>query len=291
MAAVYIPDAIVENILTRLRAKPLLRFRCVSKHWNSLITNPHFMSSRSRRTIFVATKTHRLTIDDNVTFDHTCRDSIVEVRYLCENLKSDHKLSSILGTLNGLVLLQYSDIMILYNPFTRASNKIPYPESYLGRRGDAYGFGYGATTDDLRIVVLYNTYRVYNTSIACEVFNLKTSRWSTCTLQDTYIKRITPKDSVGTFLNGYLYWIIFGENMLIALNLKDMVLSEIHLPFQRTYFRAQLCTINGRLCLINIDKYCFSLWVMNGKGSKTHGRKHIHVKYLWMDILTIRFVL
>lgn len=54
--------------------------------------------------------------------------------------------------------------------------------------------------------------------------------------------------------------------MLIALNLNDMVLSEVHLPFQRSYYSAKLGTINGCLCLINIDDYSFGLWAMNGQG-------------------------
>ncbi|GJT44030.1 F-box domain containing protein [Tanacetum coccineum] len=162
-------------------------------------------------------------IDDYVTLDGTCQNSILKVPYPCENLKSD-KPATIPGSLNGLVLLRYPGIskspMILYNPFTRASKIIPYSVYSSGRCGiDAYGFGYGATTDDLRIIVLYKT---YSDNIPCEVFYLKTSSWSTCTLQDANIKQIKPKDSVGTFLNGYLYWIESGMNMLIALNLKDM---------------------------------------------------------------------
>ncbi|XP_076946910.1 putative F-box protein At1g50880 [Bidens hawaiensis] len=44
---------ILYNILARLPGKPLLRFRCVSKHWNGLISDPYFMKSRSRRMIHV----------------------------------------------------------------------------------------------------------------------------------------------------------------------------------------------------------------------------------------------
>ena len=56
--------------------------------------------------------------------------------------------------------------------------------------------------------------------------------------------------------------------MLIALNLRDMALSEIHLPLQRIHDRAQLGTIHGRLCLIDIDGYNFGLWVMNEQGAQ-----------------------
>ncbi|KAK7838371.1 f-box protein [Quercus suber] len=40
----YLPEAIVENILSRLPPKTLIRFRCVSKTWLAFIGTPDFLS-------------------------------------------------------------------------------------------------------------------------------------------------------------------------------------------------------------------------------------------------------
>ncbi|KAK7838374.1 putative f-box protein [Quercus suber] len=44
MSTSYLPEAILENILSRLPPKTLIRFRCVSKTWLALIGNPDFLS-------------------------------------------------------------------------------------------------------------------------------------------------------------------------------------------------------------------------------------------------------
>ncbi|MFS7937608.1 putative F-box domain-containing protein [Helianthus anomalus] len=99
----HIPKDIVFNILVRLPKQPILRFRCLSKHWNPLLSD-HFMKSRSRRMILLPTRPLH-------TIDYT----------------ND-------GTINGIVLV-FKDDMILYNPFTQAfkivSNQSLHPSHAL----------------------------------------------------------------------------------------------------------------------------------------------------------------
>ncbi|PWA44015.1 F-box domain-containing protein [Artemisia annua] len=44
MASEYVPEDILCKILANLPVKPLLQFKCVSKHWNRLISDPSFRS-------------------------------------------------------------------------------------------------------------------------------------------------------------------------------------------------------------------------------------------------------
>nr|XP_043612082.1 F-box protein CPR1-like [Erigeron canadensis] len=283
-----LPDDILDNILARLPTKPLIRCRCVSKHWNHLIRDPNFIKSiRARRMIILVTSNKHLNLVDANVYP--------EVR--------------VVGTINGIVVLQYyggvratlphtcaGDLM-LFNPFTRKYLKLPRSEGqyciqppFSFRGGfphnitSAYGFGYGSSANDLKIV----RFKEYNLDChnngcggdVCEIFSLEEFMWSKP--RDMNIKHIRFEETVGTFVNGFLYWIQSG-NKLVALDVAKIVVSEIHLPSQTSYDESQsrllleahsgpdesrrrLGTIHGRLCLLtrtNYDDADVKFWVMN----------------------------
>ncbi|KAI3793567.1 hypothetical protein L1987_36186 [Smallanthus sonchifolius] len=112
MANVHIGDDVVRNILVRLPGKSLLRFRCASKHWNHLISDPYFMKSRFTQPLAL--------IDDNVAAEDEAH-SIVRIGPL-EHQEKDTDIS-IVGTLNvsciGIVALNVKEMV-----FSKV--KLPY---------------------------------------------------------------------------------------------------------------------------------------------------------------------
>ncbi|KAM0060311.1 putative F-box domain-containing protein [Helianthus debilis subsp. tardiflorus] len=206
----FLHDDIVWNILARLPAKPLLRFRCVSTQWNSMLTEPNFMKFRSRKTTILPQLETLQLIDDNVPIDDTS-NSIVSRRYPLENLLRKYQRPQVMGTFNGIVLLPYSRNLILYNPFTCVSNELPCPSSDVHRRG-AFGLGYGANSGVLKLVKFRASCQV------CHVFD-------------------SVADS-GMFST---------RNVLMALNVESMVLSKMYLPFN---YPGCLATMNGCLCVL-----------------------------------------
>lgn len=91
------------------------------------------------------------------------------------------------------------------------------------------------------------------------------------------------EEPVGTFLNGILYWKPCGMDMLMVLNVKDMTVSDIHLPFLRSYHSTRLGTIYGRLRLLcnSINETCFDLWEkeFNKSWSKTNSFSFYHISF------------
>ncbi|KAK9052294.1 hypothetical protein SSX86_028923 [Deinandra increscens subsp. villosa] len=244
----FLPDDILCNILARLPAKPLLRFRCVSKHWNHMLREPSFMKLRSRKTILLPLETLHL-VDHN---DDT-PDSIVTRRYPLENLLPKHVRAGVVGTFNGVILLRYLNTFILYNPFTCLSMKLPSPPTC--ERG-GYGFGYGANPDDLKIVRFRQHYKT------CDVFSFNKGLWSSWDTSK-YNIFIKFQHDVGTFINGCLYWIAYDRDVLIVLDVKDMVLSEMDLPFKNDHSWDLLGMVNGRLCALKFVGYSgYDMWVM-----------------------------
>ncbi|PWA77840.1 F-box domain-containing protein [Artemisia annua] len=169
MANVHISDHILYNILARLHAKPLLRFKCVSKHWNRLIKDPYLTELRSRRMILLSHKS-LVAIDDNVHVDDTT-NSIVEVGSFLGPV-------TIVGTFDGILLLVLIKHMrhqlVLYNPFTRVSKTYPPSLTWHACLKYKFGFGLGATMDDLKFVrFFYIDHENFN----CDVFSFKNRSW------------------------------------------------------------------------------------------------------------------
>ncbi|MFS8032845.1 putative F-box domain, leucine-rich repeat domain superfamily, F-box-like domain superfamily [Helianthus anomalus] len=220
----FIPDDVLCNIIARLPAKPLLRCRCLSKYWNHMLTQPNFMKLRSLKR--------------------------------CHPYANGNGQIKVIGTLNGIVVVRfYANAFNLYNPFTCVS-KYPSPPFYYKKV--AYGFGYGPTPDDLKII------RFRQSDTDFDVYTFRENSWSSLSTSkyNTWIKF---EQEVGHFINGSLYWIACCRNVLIAVSVKDLVHLEICLPFKinRGWYLNPLATINRCLCSLNqITASKFNMWVM-----------------------------
>ncbi|XP_071702509.1 F-box/kelch-repeat protein At3g06240-like [Rutidosis leptorrhynchoides] len=263
MAAVdFLPDEIVLNILARLPTKPLIRSRSVSRYWRRMLMNPYFMKLRSRKTIILHINRETLDfIDGNVSTNDDSTYSAFKRCYPLEHLHTMRAYARLIGSFNGLVLIVYIKDLILYNPFTGESKKLPDPPTPIMYR-NGYGFGYGDTPSDLKLV------KFIEFSHRFEVYDFKRNSWSSWSSDKYGIRYIMFRHSVGTFLNGYLYW-IKSQHGLIVCSVKDMVLSEINLPSttSKTTF-GNLGTINGCLCWLKVtNSSIFKLWVMKEPSS------------------------
>ncbi|KAM0041897.1 putative F-box domain, galactose oxidase/kelch, beta-propeller, F-box associated interaction [Helianthus debilis subsp. tardiflorus] len=271
VADVYLPEHILQQIFLRMPTKPLVQLKCLSKQWNRQISDPNFMTLRSRRMIFIPS--FPFYAIDTVTGDKM-------FKLFCPLIDPNryyHEIT-IVGSFNGILLLnlKYSKTrfvdyystryhMILYNPFTGKSKTVPQG-SYDPAGYYVYGFGYGTTSHDLRIVRLKDKF--HGKSKSFEVFSLKTWSWSRASelIGDYCIDTIYQ----GIFANGFLYWKAgtntHGLPLILALDIKTMVFSEIKVP--DGYWLSRLGTYNGRLCMIcnqkNADIYEFR--VMNEHG-------------------------
>ncbi|KAJ0657567.1 putative F-box domain-containing protein [Helianthus annuus] len=275
MANVHIGDDVLRNILARLPGKPLLRFRCASKHWNRVISDPYFMKSRSRRMVLFPLLKPFVAIDENVPVEDKTH-SMVRIPYSSsEHLPELVSELTIVGTFSGIVLLAvwrppaipcpFRFLMcdlILYNPLTRASKVVAVMKqhSFIDRfLSYVFGFGHGETPHDLKIVRF--AYMCRTSCYRWNVFDLKTSSWSTpqFTEPDFYFW-----GDAGVFLNGFLYWVTLRQRRfnILALNVKEMGFSMIKLFHGVDPEMLLLGSIGGCLCTINKSTTGFDVWLM-----------------------------
>ncbi|KAJ9562309.1 hypothetical protein OSB04_007469, partial [Centaurea solstitialis] len=265
MENTIIPDDVLCNILSQLSAKPLMRFRCVSKHWNSVITDPYFIKSISHRRILIPSGLTGL-----YAFNPKYQ-KIVKLTYPFEN--QIHKCN-VIGTLNGILLLVLEKyfyglrrIFILYNPLTRATEKLPdlpHPCCHWDVMRCAYGFCHGNI-----ITIKYPCDCHFSSRDKyCNIFSLKNSSW---TVQKTTFTCYDFVHRVGIFLNGFLHWVAFGyddlDNLLeiVVLDVTEMVAMRMDAPrLTIDCYNAHtsvLGTLHGCLCMSFMWRNGFDVWV------------------------------
>ncbi|KAE9449164.1 hypothetical protein C3L33_18939, partial [Rhododendron williamsianum] len=115
------PDEIILWILSKLPAKSLLRFRCVSKHWSYLISDPSFKFSVQRQQVVVVPTTYhprysiRMIDDEASVMELPKPKALVDIESICG--------MRIRGSCNGFLLLNAGNELFLWNPMTRCSKK------------------------------------------------------------------------------------------------------------------------------------------------------------------------
>ncbi|KAL4570387.1 hypothetical protein LXL04_026039 [Taraxacum kok-saghyz] len=272
MASSYLPDEILHNILTRLPSKALLQSRCVSKHWNRLISEPFFMNSRSRRKLLLSTSRLDLHLIDHDTdnvpvITDDMAHSTVNFRPLFGGEKGGEHIT-IAGTFNGIVLLVLHDPlkaadMILYNPLTRALTNVPDPTYPFNNDASSYAFGFG--NDELKIIRIevHESFDGPNWG-TFHVFDLKNSVWSSQEFVPAYDFY---NDMAGVFINGFLYWVAFRnfDKVILALDVKKMVFSTLDLPhgcdLMTNFLLRNECNTLWMICRSFIGNN-FDVWVM-----------------------------
>ncbi|KAI6695771.1 hypothetical protein NL676_023481 [Syzygium grande] len=215
VAESFTEDIIVE-ILLRLPAKSLMRFKCVGKRWQSLISDLGFARSHLQRLkagdmvssqrIF---KTDPLATPNYEVLDGGFGDDDHEVvKYHETRMDASSWYPNLVGCRDGLVCLsvQNSSRFVLYNPTTRECRNLPGSE--LFRLDELlHGFGYDSRSDDYKIVQRDDSEKWQDSSNwQVVMFSLKSgSRKRTQAQLESHLFLI--ERGGGVYWNGALHWV------------------------------------------------------------------------------------
>ncbi|KAL7097186.1 hypothetical protein ACP275_10G127800 [Erythranthe tilingii] len=203
-----IPSDLHHEILRRLPANSLLRFRAVCKGWRRLIDDPSFV------------RTHAANQTSSTTL-------------LIRNSTATQFCSLNLDSLNFDEAHQVTDVMpvkALFRVGLPRSPVLPFNTEFDDAdscfRGG--GIGYDSASDDYKVVRIdaldydSDSRTVYQTSF----YSLKMDSWTMtkdCPYEFSWMRQLT-----GVFLDGALHWIL--PNMIVAVVLETEDYRELPLP-------------------------------------------------------------
>lgn len=117
-----LPDEIVDEILTRLPVKSLLRFKCICKRWLSTISNPSFQKRELESVLLTVSSHYAHTTFYSINDADQAFINTFSMSWSYDNLRfKEHAIVS--NSYNGLVLISLGFSVFLFNPLTRYSVK------------------------------------------------------------------------------------------------------------------------------------------------------------------------
>ncbi|XP_060181742.1 F-box/kelch-repeat protein At3g23880-like [Lycium barbarum] len=289
-----LPPELITEILSRLPVKSLLRFRCVSKSWLSLICSNEFINIHLSLSSNNKEYTHHRLMLSFVQPEYNLKDCSLgsllnggdtEAFDLDYPMKNPHKSVWIVGSVNGLICVAIEENdLFLWNPSIRKFKKLPDSRPKL-RCGYyfMYGFGYDEVRDDYKVVgifCIFGSGGAYEVEV--KIYGLKSDSWRNV---DDFQGGLLLNDS-GKFVNGKLHWATtarLGEYNcwdIISVDLTDEKWGKVEQPcYEEGNFDFVMGVLENDLSVLcNYQKTRADVWVMKEYG----------VKDSWTKMYTIR---
>ncbi|CAI9771052.1 unnamed protein product [Fraxinus pennsylvanica] len=274
------PQEIMVDILLRLPAKSIGQFRCVSKRWRFLLSDSQFINTHLN---LHAEEGNFILISQNHSL-HTITD-VGGDPDVSRTLRFQPELPDtwieMVGSCNGLVLLvNEEDEKFLVNPTTLNQVKIPDSPLALMKPGSfsMHGLGYGASSDDYKIVTLSyydndNEYELDCADTFVDLYSVKRGVWSR--LEPSPYDHAVPDLSPGAFVNGSIHWLASSRergypSVIAAFDIVNEKFKEIPAPgsldVKRFVFN-KLFVLRGCLCMIDTrNRAEIDIWLMEEYG-------------------------
>ncbi|KAM5554501.1 F-box/kelch-repeat protein [Rosa sericea] len=233
----FIPEEIMFEILTRLSVKSLLRFRCVCKSWNSLITSPNFINNHLERHDMDSSCDYLL-VQTGSAKSLFCAKTFAKYMDLdfpsCEMYLGFNDFF-VYGSCNGLLCIcvnhgPLNSSMYIWNPSNRKIKRLPQGlYQYVGIKV-SLGFGFHHQKNDYKVVKIVHGEIMYKV----EVYSLRLNSWRE-------LGAVLPIWSYSTYLNksaihvnGVVYWMVKEKNsarsFILSFDMDNEVFQKMELP-------------------------------------------------------------
>ncbi|KAK6120761.1 hypothetical protein DH2020_045489 [Rehmannia glutinosa] len=252
VVVVQLPTEILEEILSRLRVKDLIRFKSVCKTWCQVISSQHLIQQHLNKSVFRAIHYERWVFGP-------CKSFITPK----EKLPRDN-LMEFVGSCDGLVCRynRTQGIIHLSNPAIRKTACIPTKRPlYLI---NCFWFGRGDSDDEYKLII-GNTSHMHLIRPYIDNGSWK----STQKIQKTY----RYFERIGTLYNGTVHWPVNGSYALssctiLSYDLQQETIGEIPGPpmIRQTHHSFTIGEVIGCLSAMLLNNKFYEIWVMKEYG-------------------------
>ncbi|KAJ7004328.1 F-box protein CPR30-like, partial [Populus alba x Populus x berolinensis] len=297
----------VMQILLKLPVKSILRFRCASKSWNSLITSPGFMKNHlDKAKQLLLLRTENPVVSYSLHLDNDRVDMCSRLEFPIPN---EAGLFDFIGCCNGVACLssQYLQIdssrrLVLWNPSIRKTLDLPAPSSWAAIDKTLLGLGYDAQSDDYkvaRVVRLKGPEYADERPFAFQFYSLNSGSWnenadvsSSLANEDTLRSITLHGFGNPAIVNGVIHWLLHPRenNGMLALSFDlsnnsfgELMLPECFDPTER--MAAMSISVFKDSLSFNVLKdyggnYVCEVWLMNQYGARESWDKQYRIEML-----------
>jgi len=219
-----LPFELITEILCRLPVKSLVKFKCVCKPWNSLISDckfarKHFRMSTMNPNLILKSRNYSPDFSHTVyplrsIFTNVTTDG-KQIKFPLHSLNFDYHIGGIVGSCDGILCLVSKDSensssqTVLWNPSIRKYNTLPSLETPQNHAIE-FGFGYDRFADSYKVVAVFrykcDCFPDYKTQV--KVHTLGTNSWRL--IDDfPYGTSVFPLRSSGKFVSSKLNWLVY----------------------------------------------------------------------------------
>ncbi|GAB4843901.1 hypothetical protein Ancab_013865 [Ancistrocladus abbreviatus] len=282
----HLPENIIYEILTRLPASSLARFKSVCKEWNSLILSPQFAKSHLHQATTSSNpysharcalvRTFRSSIGGGrAAFDDDVTGLMVKIH--CDSFISDCSFS--VGSCNGLVCFgsyfhgfHHVNNFYFYNPITRQHRRVSTPFQGLSRQDMTAAFGYSSFLEDYRFVVVCRPVRTSGTRVF--VYSLfRDNSWTEIKGEGIReIESLVPAE-MGVEVDEKLHWLMApvsdqNDVRIVGFDLVDKGCKLVPMPMPNLRLSSRLSVLSGCLCIWSYDEHGEAqLWMLKRYGA------------------------
>ncbi|CAA7048074.1 unnamed protein product [Microthlaspi erraticum] len=201
------PVDLTSEILLRLPTRSVVRFRCVSKLWSSITTDPYFINSfQTRRSLLLlcfkkGDKVSVLSIPQHTQdWDKAYSSSLPIERY---HMKlPGYGFHYHTESVHGLICFEDSQNPVVWNPSMRSLLTLPNPNNHKSWTYKTLFLGYDPVEGKHKLVCFHSK----KVSYVCRVLTLGSSQESWRTVR-TNIKQRVYSYTCGRCINGMIYYI------------------------------------------------------------------------------------
>ncbi|XP_045802000.1 F-box/kelch-repeat protein At3g23880-like [Trifolium pratense] len=294
----FLSEDLIVEIISWLRVKPLMKMKCVSKSFNSLICDPKFVKMHRKR----SSRNTLSYLDDYSFVPFSVGDDLVKNPSMIPSLDDpyycliDKDCRKVVGSCNGLVCLlgssEHQTWFRFWNPATRTiSNKLGFlcNVKYRYKLTDwRFTFGYDNSTDTYKVVALLLGNHPRKTEV--RVLNFGDNIWRSIPSFPAKPLQVAVSSQIsrgfnGVHLNGTINWLAFGRSrsdlfVIVSLDLS----TETYKIFRVPRFSHEELNVIPRLCVMmnnlylyhDVNKTDFVIWIMTKFGDdKSWTRNHL----------------